>query len=117
MTTDEDEDGDEDGDEEHVRGVREGWRPLVCEALAQLRAIAREEGLEGYAVTEVKQKLGGLRIYVQGAEGARDRMRSMIRAAQERADATCEFCGRPGALRVDRQSTQTLCDRHVEARR
>ena len=59
-----------DDDEAHVRGVREGWRPLVREALAELRAVAREEGLERYAVAQVKPKLGGLRIYVQGSQGA-----------------------------------------------
>ncbi len=103
-------------DEEHVRGVREGWRPLVREALAELRIIAREEGLKGYAVAQVKQKLGGLRIYVQGIEGARDRVGPVIRVARERAAVTCEECGRPGTLRVDREFIQTLCDAHAKAR-
>jgi hypothetical protein len=104
-------------DEEHVRGVQEGWRPLVREALAQLRATAREEELEGFAVAQVKQKLGGLRIYVEGYEGAWDRIGPAIRRARERAAVTCELCGRPGALRIDREFIQTLCDVHAEARR
>ena len=57
--------------------------------------------------TQVKEKFGGLRFYLQGGD---DYIEGMVQMAEALSERTCEHCGNPGVSR----STgwiRTLCDR------
>ncbi|MFE5374034.1 hypothetical protein [Streptomyces mirabilis] len=72
-----------------------GWQHLLERLHEQIRAA-----FPGYGLLELKEKLGGLRVYVEGPPGSGDRLRSLIARAEEEAERTCEFCGTPGRIRT-----------------
>ena len=81
-------------------------------------------------VIQVKEKLGGLRVYIEGLfrvdiqapdgvlsgefgdplSGDLDAFRGVIRAAEAESRITCEDCGSPGELRTGGW-VRTLCER------
>ncbi|MCA1777618.1 MAG: hypothetical protein LC676_19005 [Loktanella sp.] len=73
-----------------------GWYPLLERLFSDVDAIRREDDLTGIKVLQVKQKLGGLRIYVQRGN---DRVHERLRQAEAEALETCESCG--GTRRPD----------------
>lgn len=86
-----------------------GWYPIVIDLDRSLAEID-----PGYEVHQCKEKLGGLRYYFGVSEGVSEsdhqRMRALVRAAEERCEVACELCGEPGV----RQTTphgwlRTLC--------
>lgn len=90
---------------EHVDDVGPGWSNILMDLHQQLVEVDPD-----YDVGQIKEKFGGLRVYLdsgwnQGAE-------ALIDAATASAAETCEFCGEPGKLRTDRSWHKTLCDGH-----
>jgi hypothetical protein len=109
-------------------GVGPGWRHLVDRVfdVAEPRAVS---------VDQVKEKVGGLRIYVGRHSHAGNREHADVRAVSSVVDAVaresitvCEACGEPGRRwgetveenkRLARESggrgvwSKTLCDRHA----
>ncbi|MFO8127162.1 hypothetical protein [Yoonia sp.] len=85
-----------------------GWYPLLDRLFGDIDAICREDDLTGIKVSQVKQKLGGLRVYVQGGN---DRVNDRIRQAEAEAAATCEGCGgsSPGIRSIGGYVTN-VCD-------
>ncbi|WP_124712842.1 hypothetical protein [Mycolicibacterium nivoides] len=86
-----------------------GWYPIIVELDRQLAAID-----PGYTVHQVKQKLSELRVYFEVSDTATDddheRMRALVRAAEEKAATVCELCGKPGRLWISRfGGIRTLC--------
>lgn len=80
-----------------------GWRKII-EPLME-RCLR-----EGVAITQIKEKFGGLRFYVGSAN---DELFDAIDAAEKESLKTCEQCGEPGILRTDKSWFQTLCDKHA----
>ncbi|MFI7300247.1 hypothetical protein [Streptomyces sp. NPDC050121] len=78
-----------------IHAVGPGWRQLLERLHEQIRAA-----FPGYRLLDLKEKLGGLRVYVEGPPGSGDTLRSLIAAAEEEAERTCEFCGAPGRIRT-----------------
>ena len=69
-----------------------GWYPLLHRLFSDIDDIRRDDDLTGIRVSQVKQKLGELRVYVQrGNERVSDR----IRQAEAEAVVSCEGCGGP----------------------
>jgi hypothetical protein len=64
----------------------------------------------GYRILQVKEKLGGMRIYAQFDGSVADECHALVRDAETRASRTCERCGQVGRLREDRPWLLTLCD-------
>jgi hypothetical protein len=117
--------------------VPPGWLSIVSELCAQIdRALTEAERPLIY-FTQIKEKFGGLRVYVNIAplridilgdgespgisgyvgEGAApslfNRLSPLIHAAEEESYRTCIFCGAAWHLRrEDRSWVLTLCDRH-----
>ncbi|MBF6387140.1 hypothetical protein IU444_23725 [Nocardia farcinica] len=90
-------------------GTGPGWYPIILELDQQLAAID-----SGYKVHQVKQKLSELRVYFEVSDTATDadyeRMRALVRTAEEKAARTCELCGEPGRLWISRfGGIRTLC--------
>ncbi|MFC4469329.1 hypothetical protein ACFPH6_33260 [Streptomyces xiangluensis] len=93
-----------------IRAVGPGWQPVLARLHDQLTALC-----PGYRLADVKEKLGGLRVYVDAlGSGERDAVRSLIKAAEAEAAVTCEFCGAPGRTRRRGDAPhgwlKTVCD-------
>ena len=63
-----------------------GWHPLIMGALAEIEAL----GIPNLEVLQVKEKFGGLRIYLSVHSEEAD---AIITAAEQEAHKTCEDCG------------------------
>lgn len=70
--------------------VGEGWMPIVENALRKMLDVGWDKRL-----AQVKEKFKGLRIYVDGETN--DKIRDIIREAEEKCLKTCEDCGGPRA--------------------
>ena len=82
--------------------VSPGWSELIYEFY-----MARQFS-EFIRATQIKEKFGGLRIYVDhGSEHVWD----VINELENRSLKTCETCGRPGKVRPTGW-IMTLCWRH-----
>lgn len=86
-----------------------GWLPAV-ERLTDLL-----ERIGGVRCVQVKEKFGGLRYYVEAADGGpipganRYDVYGLIHACEEACAATCLYCGKRGTLRQGGW-WRTLCD-------
>ncbi|RAY11641.1 TraR/DksA family transcriptional regulator [Actinomadura craniellae] len=110
---------------DHLDHVGRGWHPLLLRLHEELLAVS-----PGYAVNQVKEKYGTLRVYLvsgllrgpylttgewpddrQAAEMGRedDAARRLVAAAEEESGRTCESCGAPGRARQGAW-IKTLCD-------
>lgn len=88
-----------------------GWNGIVSKASAALAALGPVDTgdpvIDGrLAVIQVKEKFGGLRIYLNFDTEETD---AIVKAAAEEAARTCEFCGNPGELYTKRGWFTTLC--------
>lgn len=82
--------------------IEEGWYPLIKELITDLIAMGWDK-----EVTQVKEKFGGLRFYVNNES---DEMFKRIQKAVNDSCITCEVTGNPGKLRTDLGWIRTLCD-------
>lgn len=60
-------------------------------------------------ITDVKEKYGRLSVYVEG--GLSDEMYQKISDIEDKSEVTCEKCGDPGNIRLDRPWYKSLCDK------
>lgn len=86
-----------------VEYVGAGWRPFVRPALEAIVAA-------GGDIVQVKEKFGGLRIYVH--DGDRDKIDAIVEAAEKQADRTCEKCGKPGKIVNLKGWLKNACEDH-----
>jgi len=89
----------------------DGWFDILwrlCEDLEPLVAAFEQASGSQFEVLQVKEKFGGLRVYVNDAN---DAIRLRIETAVHESFHTCELCGRAGELRED-SWIKTLCDEH-----
>lgn len=85
-----------------------GWKPLVEELIARLRAETDWDG----DIHQIKEKFGGLRFYIgQGS----DKIYDLIDDYEQKSYTICEDCGERGHPRRDGW-IRTLCDKCAEAR-
>lgn len=69
-----------------------GWYPIIHEVLNHINRINEtiEDEEKKIKVVQIKEKFGGLRIYV---DNRTDELHDIIRQAEEKAHNTCELCG------------------------
>jgi hypothetical protein len=77
------------GIDEYGFACGEGWRGIVVTLCEKLDAM----GLRKLRVTQIKEKFGDLRFYVQGGN---DAVSDLIRQAEMKSSTICELCGAPG---------------------
>ena len=98
-----------------------GWVDIVerlCIGIAEALAAG---SVDGFNVTQLKEKYGGLKVYCDPhrraeATSTDRRIAELVAAAEMESLATCEICGRPGTAqwldgRQERESA-TLCEEH-----
>lgn len=66
-----------------------GWIDILDRLFAKIYKYAGEE----MYVLQIKEKFGGLRVYLSGSE---PEVEEAIREAEDEAYKTCEYCGKPG---------------------
>jgi len=76
----------------------------------EAKAKMEEEAAKVPTVVQVKEKLGTLRFYVNGASEAQY---NYISFAEAMSGVTCETCGKPGK-RLGRGWVYTACEEHAE---
>lgn len=86
-----------------------GWYKLIDGLCRDIMQVCRETGCEPPVATQVKEKYGTLRFYVQSAT---DEVYKLIDLAEELSSTYCEECGLPGKIRKGGW-IRTLCDHHA----
>jgi hypothetical protein len=87
----------------------EGWYPLIQKLIEDLIQLGWDK-----QITQVKEKFGGLRFYINsGSTEIYDRISEAERASY----SICEDCGEPGELRKDLGWYFTLCDKHHQEKK
>lgn len=85
---------------EHVNDVGYGWRALLLNLHDDLLPLVPD-----YKVSQVKEKFGGLRVYLdygdpfeRPEEGTLrvNLAENLIEKCEEKAHRICEYCGEPG---------------------
>lgn len=107
--------------------VGAGWWKIMLEGFDRIDAVLKEEPDCFVKILQVKEKFGGLRVYISLQRGSGDgldgeehedlhrRVGVVIEEMENQASNTCEMCGEPGKLRGGGW-LKTLCDRHAEMR-
>lgn len=92
--------------DDHKINVSPGWWPLLAEAHRRLSAV-----YPGYTIGQVKEKWGGLRIYVDAGQDVAPwaQISDIVNDLEDRSFTTCELCGQPGVRRGGGW-IKTLCD-------
>ena len=70
---------------------REGWKSLYQPILDRVNEYNDKNESEPIEIHQVKEKYGGLRIYLSKYT---DELRQMINDAEEKSYKTCEVCGK-----------------------
>lgn len=84
----------------------DGWFDILDRLIGELETQHPQVQL-----IQVKQKIGRLRVY---AEGASEEAATSIRSAVEESGHVCEVCGAPGTLRQEERRVATRCGHHRE---
>lgn len=84
------------------------WGPVIDELSEEIEKIVMEDNLTEFKVDQVKEKFGGLRYYVSGAN---DRVYKAIAKAEKKIETMCVVCGEPGKLCTNGWWT-VYCDKH-----
>jgi hypothetical protein len=90
--------------------VGDGWFAILWDLSRRLEGLISalpEEERASFKASQVKEKFGGLRFYMNGTC---DEMDDLIDAAEKACGQTCERCGHPGKMRSGGWIV-TLCDR------
>ena len=83
-----------------------GWHPILDELLSDLRSL----GVPSNGIAQIKQKYGGLRVYLTESGQANGVLvRAAIKAAEAAADVTCEQCSAPAKAQTICGWIHTLC--------
>ena len=86
--------------------IQPGWYPLVKELIDDLIALGWNK-----QITQVKEKYGTLRFYINGGT---DAIWDRIEKAEADSEFICEVTGKPGKLREDIGWLRTLCDEEYD---
>ena len=86
-----------------------GWYHLIDGLCAQLQRETDQDGAPQIIATQVKEKFGGLRVYVGTSEGKYEAVENAISLAEGLSFRTCEKCGEPGSP-GGKGWVKTLCD-------
>ena len=90
--------------------VNDGWLPLLDTLCHRLQYDADHNEFPQVVAVQVKEKFGGLRFYVAGAN---DFQHGLIEMAQDLSLTICDQCGNAGQHVNDRGIVMTRCQAHI----
>mgnify|MGYP007079332971 FL=1 len=109
----------------HLFSCHQGWFGILERLFGEIEHILKDGDPSRFQLRQVKEKLGGLRVYwrygslEKTADGEsvrdtdiRDRIMLAVFSAEARSERTCEVCGKPGHMRVQSGWYATRCDEH-----
>jgi len=88
--------------------VYEGWYTLLYKLCLDIDKELKRMDTRNFEVVQVKQKFGGLRVYVHGSNEA---IHELISKAENESFKTCELCGKKGRTRPSGW-IMTVCTKH-----
>jgi len=83
-----------------------GWFDLLKETFQKLEAYVQENKITGCYVAQVKEKFGGLRIYLSISN---PEINNILDDATQKSYTICEICGKSGKLQNQVGWSKTLC--------
>lgn len=95
--------------------VNDGWRDIVEKAVERMAAAVRGRSREPLRIIQIKEKLGGLRIYYDSGRLDAETFVAVEEAvdlAEARAGCTCDICGRESQLYNKNGWLATRCEKH-----
>lgn len=84
-----------------------GWYGILRELCRSLYNHVMKEHGEPVYFTQIKEKFGTLRVYVDGGDQISS---SLIREAEQKSAKVCEKCGKAGRLRKTKGWVFSRCD-------
>lgn len=94
--------------------VGKGWIPLIEDCLDEILLVAEEneDDYIPFRTSQIKEKFGGLRIYLSSYT---PEVEKIVDKYEAKSFKVCEECGKPGEERYYGWYA-TLCDLHYEQR-
>ncbi|PIP00655.1 hypothetical protein [Pleomorphomonas carboxyditropha] len=80
--------------------VGDGWRSILERMCADLAEEIKASNVAEYRIVQIKEKFGGLRAYYSYDGEKVERLREIVRTAENDSLVTCEACGKPGEVRL-----------------
>lgn len=97
----------------------DGWYDLIWDLSERLYPLVEKFGereLEEYEfhpkATQVKEKFGELRFYM---DGCTDEMYDLITEYEEKSSKICEICGQSGEIDYKEKWLSARCEKHRKA--
>jgi hypothetical protein len=87
----------------------DGWYDVISEMLEEINEVFERDNIEDLSVFQIKEKFGGLRVYL---ENAPRELHNIVSKAEDRALETCELCGQKGSIDQKASWIRTLCEDH-----
>jgi hypothetical protein len=106
------------GSREAVTGfpsVGDGWREIIETMSSRIAEEVAECQSGEMAITQIKEKFGGLRVYTESCGLPKEvvgKANDAIDLAEARAECTCETCGAAGMLHEHAGWLTTQCKKH-----
>ena len=82
----------------------DGWFSIIYESLLLLQD-------EKFTITQVKEKFGSLRIYI---DGGNDRVYNVLDFLEKQSEITCELCGGLGSIDWSKSWKQCRCKKCIK---
>jgi hypothetical protein len=83
-----------------------GWFDLIWKLCEDIDIVVQRESWKDFRVDQIKEKFGGLRFYVNGAN---KEVFDLIHEAEAKSFKICEVCGKKGSMHVGFGWYRTIC--------
>ena len=99
--------------------VKDGWKTLIDDCLTEIKDL-----MDGFSVGTIKEKFGGIRIYIEPDEdkypnyflgidnNTYRHICSIVSKYEHMSYKICEVCGKEGKLQTKNNWLKTLCIDH-----
>jgi len=92
----------------------DGWFLIIDALCSKLRGLADRAKTEPPTASQIKEKFGGLRFYIDPLDSLEwgeyvDAVYAVVGMAETLSSRTCESCGRPALPRESRRWTKCFC--------
>lgn len=92
----------------------DGWYELIDQLSSDIQNHSNENKVELVHVSQVKEKFGGLRFYLNLED---EHIYHLIQTAENKSLTTCEYCGLPAERKSNKGWITTMCSTCHERQR